>query len=249
MTPTQPCRLRVAIIDDSADVRTAIRNLLNAAPDMTCAGVYAGIVPALSGLINAPADLALVDLRMPEIDGGTGLPMLRSLFPDTHLLVLTMFQEDDDIFRALANGANGYLLKSDPPESLLAGIRDVVSGGAPMSPAIARRVVQTLQRPLQSPDNPVLTPRELAILTLLRAGRGYKGTAADLGISVDSNPPAWDPNLGSTAAPTACGPAPTGMASTTWHLPRSNSGPIPISPVPEAWTPSTPPPMAPSGGH
>jgi DNA-binding NarL/FixJ family response regulator len=186
MTPTQPCRLRVAIIDDSADVRTAIRNLLNAAPDMTCAGVYAGIVPALSGLINAPADLALVDLRMPEIDGGTGLPMLRSLFPDTHLLVLTMFQEDDDIFRALANGANGYLLKSDPPESLLAGIRDVVSGGAPMSPAIARRVVQTLQRPLQSPDNPVLTTRELAILTLLRAGRGYKGTAADLGISVDT---------------------------------------------------------------
>jgi DNA-binding NarL/FixJ family response regulator len=166
MTPTQPCRLRVAIIDDSADVRTAIRNLLNAAPDMTCAGVYAGIVPALSGLINDPADLALVDLRMPEIDGGTGLPMLRSLFPDTHLLVLTMFQEDDDIFRALANGANGYLLKSDPPESLLAGIRDVVSGGAPMSPAIARRVVQ--------------------ILTLLRAGRGYKGTAADLGISVDT---------------------------------------------------------------
>lgn len=160
--------------------------LLGSTLDTTCAGTYPGILPALSGLLNHPADLVLVDLRMPEIDGGTGIPMLRGLFPSTQFLVLTMFHEDDDIFRALANGANGYLLKSDPPEALLSAIRDVVAGGAPMSPAIARRVVQTFQKPQQCPDDPVLTQRELATLSLLRAGRGYKGTAADLNISVDT---------------------------------------------------------------
>jgi len=112
--------------------------------------------------------------------------MLRGVLPRTQFVVFTMFHEDDDIFRALANGANGYLLKSDPPESVIAALRDVHSGGAPMSPAIARRVVQTFQKPLQNPSDPVLTQRELAVLTLLRAGRGYKGSAADLGCSVDT---------------------------------------------------------------
>jgi len=183
-TPQPP--IRVAVIDDAPEVRSALHGLLNSTPDTLCTGTYAGIIPALTGLLENPADIVLVDLRMPEIDGGTGIPMLRGLFPNTQFLVLTMFHEDDDIFRALSNGASGYLLKSDPPDALLTALRDVSAGGAPMSPAIARRVVQTFQKPLQSPDDPVLTQRELATLSLLRAGRGYKGTAADLNISVDT---------------------------------------------------------------
>jgi len=183
-SPTPP--IRVAVIDDSPEVRSALQTLLNTGPHTTCAGTYSAIIPALTGLITSPADIVLVDLRMPEIDGGSGIPMLRGVLPRTQFVVYTMFHEDDDIFRALANGANGYLLKSDPPESVIAALRDVYSGGAPMSPAIARRVVQTFQKPQHNPADPVLTQRELAVLTLLRTGRGYKGTAADLGCSVDT---------------------------------------------------------------
>jgi len=183
-SPTPP--IRVAVIDDSPEVRSALQTLLNTGPHTTCAGTYPAIIPALTGLITSPADIVLVDLRMPEIDGGSGIPMLRGVLPRTQFVVYTMFHEDDDIFRALANGANGYLLKSDPPESVIAALRDVYSGGAPMSPAIARRVVQTFQKPQHNPADPVLTQRELAVLTLLRTGRGYKGTAADLGCSVDT---------------------------------------------------------------
>lgn len=184
-SPQQP--IRVAVIDDAPEVRSAIRTLLGRNPDTTCAGTYDGILPALSGLLTDPADIVLVDLRMPGIDGGSGIPMLRGLFPSTQFLVLTMFHEDDDIFRALANGANGYLLKSDAPEALLSAILDVHAGGSPMSPAIARRVVQTFQKkPSNSPNEPVLSDRELSILSLLRAGRGYKGAAADLNLSLDT---------------------------------------------------------------
>lgn len=178
--------IRIAVIDDSPEVLHGVAAVLGSASGIRSVGCYSGVRSALESLISNPADIVLIDLQMPEIDGVEGIPILQAAFPHTQFLVLTMFQGDDDIFRALSNGASGYLLKSDPPERILAYVREASQGGAPMSPAVARRVLQTFRKPARSKDSPSLTDKELAVLELLRSGIGYKGTAANLGLSIDT---------------------------------------------------------------
>ncbi len=187
MEPAPPStRIRVAVIDDSEAARKMLTALLSQTPDMVCVGAYPGVIQALSCLLTEPADLVLIDLRMPDVDGIAGIPMLRRIHPEMQIVVLTRFQEESDIFQALSQGASGYLLKSEAPSAILEGIREVMGGGAPMSPAIAKRVVLAFQKPARAAGDPSLTERELAILTLLEVGRGYKGTATDLGISLNT---------------------------------------------------------------
>lgn len=178
--------IRVAIIDDSPELRAALGDLLRREEGMRFVGAYPSVIQALSGLLSDPAEIVLIDLRMPEINGIAGIPMLRSAFPETLFLMLTLSQDGDDVFQALANGADGYLLKSDPAERILAGIREARLGGAPMSPLVARRVIQTFQKPRGNTQVPTLSNKEMEILMLLKSGIGYKGAAAQLSVSIDT---------------------------------------------------------------
>jgi DNA-binding NarL/FixJ family response regulator len=124
---------------------------------------------------------------LPGIDGIQGIRLLKERYPSLVLIALTVYDEDDRIFDALCAGACGYLLKKTPPARLLESIRDAVSGGAPMSPEIARRVVELFRtiRPPETADYK-LTPHELRLLKLLVEGHNYKSAAAELGTSFNT---------------------------------------------------------------
>lgn len=184
--PSQPRQLRIALVDDEEAVRTSLTALLEGTPDLACAGCYASVEAALAGLAGRPADVLLLDLRMPGTGGIQGIPRFQRAFPDLHVVILTLFHEDDEIFAALRAGAIGYLLKRDPPEMLLQSLRDASSGGSPMSPAIARRVIQSFRSQPAAREDSELTRQELRILELLRSGRTYKQAAAELDISLDT---------------------------------------------------------------
>lgn len=184
--PSRVRQLRIALVDDEEAVRASLTALLEGTPDLVCAGCYASVDAALAGLAGSPADILLLDLRMPGTGGIAGIPLFQRAFPALQVVILTLFHEDDEIFAALRAGAVGYLLKRDPPEMLLQSLRDVSSGGAPMSPSIARRVIQSFRSHPAGHRDSELTRQELRILELLRSGRTYKQAGEDLEISLDT---------------------------------------------------------------
>ena len=129
-------------------------------------------------------DVALVDIGLPGISGIEGLPQLQAKYPGTALLMLTVYEDDERIFQALCAGAGGYLLKKTPAAKLLESLGEMVGGGAPMSPEIARRVLR-LFREVRPPQRAHcdLTPHELRLLKLLVEGHNYQSAAGELGVS------------------------------------------------------------------
>jgi DNA-binding NarL/FixJ family response regulator len=141
---------------------------------------------ALSG-ITQPPHVVLVDIGLPGMSGIDGVRLLRARHPELAAVMLTVYDDDDRIFEAMCAGASGYLLKKTPPGKLLESIADVASGGAPMSPEIARRVIQ-LFRELRPPSRAdyQLTPHEERLLRLLVDGHNYKTAATELGVTVNT---------------------------------------------------------------
>jgi DNA-binding NarL/FixJ family response regulator len=140
---------------------------------------------ALKGMKPGAADVALVDIGLPGMSGIQGLPLLKWRFPELQVLMLTVYGDDDRIFRAMCAGACGYLLKKTPPARILESIREVAAGGAAMSPEVARRVVELFRQfrpPAQDACN--LTTQEMRLLKLLGEGHHYKTAAAEMGITV-----------------------------------------------------------------
>ena len=133
---------------------------------------------------DAP-DVALVDIGLPGMSGIEGIGLLRARFPIMPVLMLTVYKDDDRIFKAICAGARGYLLKKTPPARLLESLREVVGGGAPMSPEVARRVLELFQQ-FHPPDQVDyhLTPHELRLLKLLVEGHNYKTAAKEVGTTV-----------------------------------------------------------------
>jgi DNA-binding NarL/FixJ family response regulator len=187
----------VAIVEDRRDIREGLSLIINSADGYECVGGYGTMEQALAE-INAltmaaranaqpPIEVLLVDIGLPGISGIEGIRMLRDQYPKLLLLVLTVFDDDQRIFEALCAGASGYLLKKTPPQRLLESLREVVAGGAPMSPEVARRVVhlfRTFQPPTQASYE--LTPHETRILKLLVEGHNYKTAALELSVSVNT---------------------------------------------------------------
>jgi DNA-binding NarL/FixJ family response regulator len=130
----------------------------------------------------------LLDIGLPGASGIEGARRFRAAVPDLQILVLTVFADSEHVFRALCAGANGYLLKDTPPQKLLEAIRDVHDGGAPMSPSIARRVLQTFRSlpVLAASEDAALSVREREVLKWLAEGYSYQAAAGQLGISVDT---------------------------------------------------------------
>ena len=178
-----PGTILIAIIEDDRRIREGLRALIDGTGGFRCAGAYRSMEEALTGRWSEPPAVALVDIGLPGMSGIEGLALLRQRYPSVALVMLTVYEDDDRIFEALCAGACGYLLKKTPPAKLLDSVREVVAGGAPMSPEIARRVV-SLFRSVRPPDRADcdLTPHELRTLKLLVEGHSYKSAAAELGV-------------------------------------------------------------------
>jgi len=141
----------------------------------------------MPGLEREFAHVALVDIGLPGMSGIEGIRLMCERFPELHAMVLTIYDDDDRIFQAMCAGACGYLLKKTPPGRLLESIQEVAAGGAPMSPEVARRVVEFFRaaRPSEQAGCQ-LTPHELRLLKLMVEGHNYKTAAAKLGLSVNT---------------------------------------------------------------
>lgn len=186
---TDPARnlIRTAIIEDMAEIREGLASLISGTPGYSCSGTFGSMEQALAGLSEPLPDVVLVDIGLPGMSGIEGIRLLKQRHPQLHLLILTVYSDDDRIFEALCAGATGYLLKKTPPARLLASLRETVEGGSPMSPEIARRVIRLFRRthPPRRPDHD-LTPHELRILGLLVEGHNYKTAATELKVSVNT---------------------------------------------------------------
>jgi DNA-binding NarL/FixJ family response regulator len=179
--------IRVAIIEDEPAIREGLAALIHGTPGYRIAGKYFSMEEALPSIGRQRPDVVLVDIGLPGISGIEGIRRLKDDHPDLPLLVLTVYDDDERIFEALCAGACGYLLKKTPPARLLESIQEVVEGGAPMSPEVARRVV-ALFRDFRPPEKAGhhLTPHELRLLKLLAEGHTYKTAAAQLNVTVST---------------------------------------------------------------
>ena len=182
MISTRP--LRVVLIEDLREVRESLCALINGTAGYKCVSGYGMMETALARIRSDAPDIILTDLGLPGMSGIDGIEKLRQIFSDTPILALTIYDNDDQIFAALCNGANGYLLKNTPPARLLEALQEAVEGGSPMSPAVAARVVKLFRefRPPEHADYR-LTPQETELLKLLIEGHHKKTAAREMGIS------------------------------------------------------------------
>lgn len=176
--------ITVSIVDDEADLREQIAGYLTSA-NLRCLSMHASAEEALEHLPREKPDVILMDINLGEMDGIECVQRLTAQMPQALVLMLTVFEDTDQIFRALAAGASGYLLKRMPPKQLLEAIADVCAGGSPMSAPIARKVVQSFKaRPARGDDAADLSPREHSVLDGLAKGLAYKQIADELGVSI-----------------------------------------------------------------
>lgn len=174
----------VVIVEDDAGIRDHLVALLDASPGYQCVGACASGEEALAQIPHWRPDVVLMDINLPRMSGIECVARLKARLPDLLVLMLTVYEDGDSIFRALKAGASGYLIKRVASDRLLEAIDDVCSGGAPMSCQIARKVVQYFHQAGPSDEGSEnLSPRETEILELLVAGCFFKEIADQLGIS------------------------------------------------------------------
>ena len=178
--------IAVALVEDDPGLRASLANLLKKAPGLNVVADYPDAESALEALPRHKPDVVLMDVNLPAMSGVECVRRLKPLLPQTQVLMLTVHDDNDSLFDSILAGADGYLLKDTVPARLVAAIREVHSGGSPMTPQIARRVVQHFRKhPPVRPEVEGLTPREMEVLELLARGDRYKEISERLGISMD----------------------------------------------------------------
>lgn len=177
--------IKIIIFDDHKDRREALKLMISLQHDMDCIGEYENCSNLVSDLKLNPPDVVLMDIHMPETDGIEGVKLLKKYFPDTFIIMQTVFEDDENLFNSLLAGADGYILKKAPNEKLIAGIHEVVNGGAPMTPAIAKRVLEYFSKKNSKTQKELyeLSKREIDILSCLVKGYSQKMIASTLFIS------------------------------------------------------------------
>lgn len=176
----------VAIVEDDAQLRAAFVDLIDSSEGLACVGSYASAEHALEALPGAGVEVVLMDINLPGISGVDCARRLKQQLPATHIVMLTSFDDSELIFESLKAGATGYVLKRTPPPQILAAIRDVCDGGAPMSGVIAHKVVQFFHHNQHAAEVQHLTERERAVLDALAEGQQYKEIALGLSISINT---------------------------------------------------------------
>lgn len=187
MTETQNKIITTIIVEDQRDLREGLQTLINFTPGFKCLGAYRSMEEALARVKYDLPDVILSDIGLPGMSGIEGIRILKEKYPDLIMLVLSVYDDDERIFDALCAGASGYLLKHTEPAQLLKSIREAVSGGAPMSPEVALRVIKIFRdiRPPERADYD-LTPHETRLLKLLVEGHNYVTAAEELKITYNT---------------------------------------------------------------
>ena len=179
--------IKVSIVEDNDQLRNTLSRVLNRADGFECVSSYANAEAALEDLPERKPDVVLMDINLPGMNGVECARKLKQAAPQIQIMMLTVYEDTENIFNALAAGSSGYLLKRTATAELLESIREVHRGGSPMTAHIARKVVQSFQKPAASPDGTEdLSPREREVLDCLSHGFLYKEIAEKLGISYET---------------------------------------------------------------
>lgn len=180
--------IKVVIVEDKTAIREGLAVLLGGTDGIDCAGRYGNCEDMLASLESDNPDVILMDIGLPGMSGIEGTRAVKSILPDATVVVLSVYEDDDNIFQALCMGASGYLVKTTPPARLIEAIREAHGGGSPMSSHIARKVVTLFQKNFRNTERPDvrLTDREKEILSGLSDGESYSSIADALFISVDT---------------------------------------------------------------
>jgi DNA-binding NarL/FixJ family response regulator len=178
--------IKIAILEDLKDVSDHLKLIFNREPDMTCSQVYVNAEDAMHFLVANPVDILIVDIGLPRASGIEAIKYLTEHCPAMQYCMFTVYEDDDKIFNSLQAGAKGYILKGASPEKILSAVRDLYEGGSPMSPIIARKVLNVFQKFQVTPVVAALplTNRELEILNHLAKGYLYKELSEMLGITM-----------------------------------------------------------------
>jgi DNA-binding NarL/FixJ family response regulator len=173
----------VVVVEDDSGLREQLVQILESASDIQCLGAFISAEEALPPILAKNPDVVLMDIKLPHMSGIQCVAEIKKTAPNMQVIMVTVYEDSERIFRALKAGANGYLVKSSPPEQLLAAIRDVSQGGAPLSSHIASKVVKHFHMVGNSPrESENLSPRERDVLELLAEGLIYKEIGDKLNI-------------------------------------------------------------------
>ncbi|MBK9423668.1 MAG: response regulator transcription factor [Bacteroidia bacterium] len=185
-------KLRIIIFDDNKNVRESVKLLLSTTETMEIVDSFENYDNLLKDIASAKPDVVIMDIDMPGVNGIEGVTKLRVKYPELPVLMLTGFEDDEKVFNSICAGANGYVLKNASMESLISQIEEVHQGGAPMTPVIARKVLNKFSK-IHPPSKPAseddvlqLSSREYDVLNLLVKGKSYKMIASELNVSYET---------------------------------------------------------------
>lgn len=176
--------ITVSIVEDDSNMREELSQLINRTTDFRCVSQHATAEDAIAGAPGLKPDVLLMDINLPGMNGVDAVRKLKTLLPQTQFIMLTVYKDSEAIFNALMAGANGYLLKQTPPRELLAALREVCAGGAPVTSQIARKIIEAFRQTRTNiGEAEGLSVREQEVLELLSEGYLYKEIADKLQIS------------------------------------------------------------------
>ena len=188
--------ITISIVEDNDKLRGTLAKVIGRAEGFRFVSDYASAEEALAGLPKVKPEVVLMDINLPGLNGVECVRKLKALLPQTQVMMLTVYEDTENIFNALAAGANGYMLKRTPTKELIEAIREMHRGGSPMTTHIARLVVQSFQKPVAAPAQPAggagggdlaeLSEREQQVLDLLAQGLIYKEIADKLNIGYET---------------------------------------------------------------
>jgi DNA-binding NarL/FixJ family response regulator len=180
--------IKVALFEDNKKLRESLEQLINSAEDMICVGAFADANKLIHNMQLANPDVVMMDINMPGISGIEAVKTIKEKFPNVHILMQTVFDDNDKIFAAICAGASGYMLKKTAPKKMLEALQETYLGGAPMTSSVAAKVLQMfrLQTKVEKTEFIDLSEREKEILGLLVKGKSYKAIASACFISIDT---------------------------------------------------------------
>lgn len=178
--------INIAIIEDHVDYLDALSYVIDITEGFECVGKYGSVEEALVSDLSIP-DVVLIDINLPGMSGIEGLKAIKKINPELKIIMLTVYDDDSNIFNAILNGADGYILKKTSPQRVLQGVEDVYQGGAPICPLVARKTLDLLKEyaPKMNKES-ILSPREVEVLWHIGKGRTNEEVAEVLFISLET---------------------------------------------------------------
>ncbi len=179
--------ITISVVEDNGQFRTALETIIKGQDDFALVASYDDAEKAMEGLQESPPDIVISDISLPGMKGTEMIQLLKDKLTQTQFMVCSIHDDNDTVFEALKSGASGYILK-DPVtvDDIIRAIRDLYNGGSPMSPFIARKVINSFQKPVADGEISQLSQREKEVLQLLSKGLSYKEIGNHLGISMET---------------------------------------------------------------